>query len=512
MSFFLFDVFARSRSAKSALHPVSLETLAGFRETPSTRARAMGSRDESDAFAPRVTFVRAARRWEQNARRASAGAASGGGEAVGASDAGAAAAVPERRPSVDGRKTVDELEAWMRRTNLRRAPEAHYLDVETLRHLFVADRAAHAGEPADAERIPPNVFGSLFGIACSKAFGAPRLARRRGLIGVTCDARAAMPPASPGMTRRDAEALGVNGHPVDDESRRESRRAASAEARAKKALLDPARSRNAERSRAELDSGRSYSRYVTELLKLACAPELVRLRLFPDAKELTESFAANNAARSFLWSKNAAGRARVDPADAAVTCVAVGDGNTPRTAALFAFLTRWHCVAVDPEMVEWREWRKRRGVDADDDDGDGDGDGDDDDDDDGDGDRPGVPTGAWGGVRRLRAFRKKIQEIRVECEKAVLVLVHAHVSLAECLAQVQTRSGRCSAVILPCCNWYQKLRHPEGAPPLAEYDDGSVASPQRTVRVFDDLPCGTLGGEGASHPAWASDAVCETVR
>ena len=131
------------------------------------------------------------------------------------------------------------------------------------------------------------------------------------------------------------------------------------------------------------------------------------------------------------------------------------------------------------------------------------------------GDRPGVPTGAWGGVRRLRAFRKKIQEIRVECEKAVLVLVHAHVSLAECLTQVQTRSGRCSAVILPCCNWYQKLRAPGArrlGAPLAEYDDGSVASPQRTVRVFDDLPCGTLGGEGASHRAWASDAVCETVR
>ena len=433
---------------------------------------------------------------------------SDGGEAVGASDAGAPAAVPDeaRRPSVDGRKMLDELEAWMRRTNLRRAPEAHYLDVETLRHLFVADRAAHAGEPADAERVPPNVFGSLFGIACSKAFGAPRLARRRGLIGVTCDARAAVPPASPGMTRRDAEALGVNGHPVDDESRRESRRAASAEARAKKALLDPARSRNAERSRAELDSGRSYSRYVTELLKLACGPELVRLRLFPDAKELTESFAANNAARSFLWSKNAAGRARVDPADAAVTCVAVGDGNTPRTAALFAFLTRWQCVAVDPEMVEWREWGKRRGVV---DDGEADARG-------GTGDAldaPGeVPPGAWGGVRRLRAFRKRIQEVRVECEKAVLVLVHAHVSLAECLAQVETRSGRCSAVILPCCNWYQKLRHPEGAPPLAEYDDGSVASPQRTVRVFDDLPCGTLGGEGACHRAWASDSVCETVR
>jgi hypothetical protein len=298
------------------------------------------------------------------------------------------------------------------------------------------------------------------------------------------------------MTRRDAEALGVNGNPVDDELRRAGRREASAKARAKKALLDPARSRDVSNAEPE---GRSHSRYVTELLKLACGPELVRLRLFPDAKELTESFAANNAARSFLYPRGKGG-GRVDPADAAVTCVAIGDGNTPRTAALFAFLTRWHCVAVDPEMVEWREWKKRRGVDdvVDDDEARGEA---------GDA-RDDVLTGAWGGVRRLRAFRKKIQEVRVECEKAILVLVHAHVSLAECLAQVKTRSGRCSAVILPCCNWYQKLRHPEGAPPLAEYDDGNVASPQRTVRVFDDLPCGTLGGEGTSE---ASDAVCETV-
>ena len=81
---------------------------------------------------------------------------SDGGEAVGASDAGAPAAVPDeaRRPSVDGRKMLDELEAWMRRTNLRRAPEAHYLDVDTLRVLFVADRAAHAGESAERNASP----------------------------------------------------------------------------------------------------------------------------------------------------------------------------------------------------------------------------------------------------------------------------------------------------------------------------------------------------------------------
>ena len=45
---------------------------------------------------------------------------------------------------------------------------------------------------------------------------------------------------------------------------------------------------------------KASSRYTTELLSLACAPALLSLSLYPDAKELTESFAAFNAARQYL--------------------------------------------------------------------------------------------------------------------------------------------------------------------------------------------------------------------
>jgi hypothetical protein len=59
--------------------------------------------------------------------------------------------------------------------------------------------------------------------------------------------------------------------------------------------------------------------------------------VFPNAKELTESFAANNAIRIHLAGE-------YTPGDERVTVIAVGDGNTPRTAALCAFLTKWQCV------------------------------------------------------------------------------------------------------------------------------------------------------------------------
>jgi len=75
-------------------------------------------------------------------------------------------------------------------------------------------------------------------------------------------------------------------------------------------------------------------RYVNEMLRLSCAPELLRLKLFPDAKELTESFSAYNAIRTHLADE-------FKPADGRVTLIAVGDGHTPRTAALCAFLTQW---------------------------------------------------------------------------------------------------------------------------------------------------------------------------
>ncbi|CAK0792130.1 unnamed protein product, partial [Prorocentrum cordatum] len=143
---------------------------------------------------------------------------------------------------------------------------------------------------------------------------------------------------------------------------------------------------------AEAAAGGGSSRYLSELLGLACGPELLRLRLYPDAKELTESFAAFRAVREHLGSA-------FSPGDASVTVVCVGDGSCPRTAALFAFRTKWRCLAVDPQMRD--------------------------------------PGQSWGGVERLEAVCAKIEECRYSAERLLLVCVHAHVGLPECLGAVE---------------------------------------------------------------------------
>jgi len=99
-----------------------------------------------------------------------------------------------------------------------------------------------------------------------------------------------------------------------------------------------------------------YMTYVDKLFSLACFPELVALRVFPSAKDVSESMAALAAARRHL---DGDGR----PAGAVVRCVVVGDGNTPRTATLAAFLTEWQCVSVDPAMKPgWQGGPDKHGV------------------------------------------------------------------------------------------------------------------------------------------------------
>ena len=63
-------------------------------------------------------------------------------------------------------------------------------------------------------------------------------------------------------------------------------------------------------------------------------------------------------------------------------------------------------------------------------------------------------------------------------------------------------------MIMPCCDWYGKLAHPtRGRAPAAEYEDRAVVSPQRLVRVFDDLPCGVTSGGGSDDGAKSDDGA-----
>lgn len=51
-------------------------------------------------------------------------------------------------------------------------------------------------------------------------------------------------------------------------------------------------------------------------------------------------------------SKKAARQSRLVERKRGVLCICIGDGTTPRTASLAAYLTAWNCVSVDPALRE----------------------------------------------------------------------------------------------------------------------------------------------------------------
>lgn len=136
--------------------------------------------------------------------------------------------------------------------------------------------------------------------------------------------------------------------------------------------------------------------------------------MFPNGKELAESMSAFSAVRLHLQSAAAAaeaGRTGVSFDARNVVLVAVGDGVTPRTAALFAFRTQCRCVSIDPLM--------RRG--------------------------------AWDATRNLTSVRARAQNVRVRLrgdERAVVVMWHAHVGVANGVRVVEVvRDGDAQAGI-----------------------------------------------------------------
>lgn len=186
-------------------------------------------------------------------------------------------------------------------------------------------------------------------------------------------------------------------------------------------------------------------RYMTELMRMKCAPDLLSLGLFPNAKELAESMAAYNAVRRHLT-----GFAMDDPG---VVLVSVGDGHVPRTAALFAYRTAWKCRSVDP-LMRARDW--------------------------------------GGCVRRLEAWKAKAEDLvgpkgsqgwpigPAEAVSVVIVGVHTHARWDAMLRLTASSMLRVAMVVMPCCE-------PEALPPGgfdASYDDEGVPSPDRTIYVY----------------------------
>ena len=175
-------------------------------------------------------------------------------------------------------------------------------------------------------------------------------------------------------------------------------------------------------------------RYINEMMGCSCFPDLLSMKIFPDGKEITESCGAYSFFRDrqhelFLLS------------DSDVTCIVVGDGCTPRTGAMFAFRTKWHCHSIDPEM----KWKNNSRVD------------------------------------RLTCYTKKVEDFgELHFEKLALIHVHSHARLEESVARFT--ANKRVVLSIPCCVAQERER-----PPDIEYKDRGIWSPENLLKVWVDF-------------------------
>lgn len=175
--------------------------------------------------------------------------------------------------------------------------------------------------------------------------------------------------------------------------------------------------------------------YIEKFMTLKCAPDLLMLGLFPNAKEITESFACYEAVRRHI---------PFEPQDTDVTVVVVGDGSTPRTAATFAFRSLWNCVSIDPEIGTPDNWERN--------------------------------------VKRLTCHSKKVESLgKVSYPKLIIVAPHSHADLGAALERFTAKKRH--VIALPCC----VRQEIEGRLPDIKYDDWGIHSPQRAVMVWRDV-------------------------
>lgn len=183
-------------------------------------------------------------------------------------------------------------------------------------------------------------------------------------------------------------------------------------------------------SKLKGNNARYKGRYINRFMGMKAAPDMLIRGLFPNAKEITESFGALYAISNLP----------VDyKDDMAVVCV--GDGFSPRTAALCAFCTKWDCYSVDPVLRD-KEWD----------------------------------------IDRLTTKRFKIQDTFLEFDKpCVILMVHSHVKVNETLPSIKAPVRH--LVTMECC---MSLNF-DGKPPIADYEDPNVWSPKNKIKVWENV-------------------------
>ena len=184
-----------------------------------------------------------------------------------------------------------------------------------------------------------------------------------------------------------------------------------------------------------------HLRYMNELLKLDCAPELLALKIFPDAKEVSESFSMYEA----LYRHVGINEIPVNPINDLSSytgdnvVLVVGDGSTPRIGALCAFMLGkkdWVVYSVDPQMRPVTHPAQSGNSDKDD------------------------PSSCYSSIKNLRVVRGFIEDVSIHAKKVIIVMMHCHVTLSKVLESIHESTQIDGIVCCSCCNWSNIISAP----------------------------------------------------
>jgi len=158
------------------------------------------------------------------------------------------------------------------------------------------------------------------------------------------------------------------------------------------------------------------------------------LKLFPNSKEVTETFGAWEAVQKHL--------PHLDRANPDIVAIVIGDGHSPRTGALIAMSTSWEVHSIDPLL------------------------------------RP----KHVGKIKRLATHRECFPSpsvMQFDGKKVVVVAVHSHAGFNPIL-DIECTS--LDAVAIPCCV-------PHKLPGLTPqvYADTAIWSPERNVHIWKGI-------------------------
>lgn len=186
-------------------------------------------------------------------------------------------------------------------------------------------------------------------------------------------------------------------------------------------------------------------RYIDELVKTRCFPQLLQTGYYPNAKEFTESAGAYEAARRKL-------RDFAALSDKKVLCLFPGDGKWPRTGSMFALRSAWDCRSIDPLMS----------------------------------------VVAAKGIERCLGYKGTTEDYKGyfkprEDAKVIIVAVHSHATLDSAIDMLDEplrliHENRLAIISIPCCVPQKVERHMIGI--QHSYEDKGIWSPENRVMVW----------------------------